>query len=730
MAVRNNMASPATSTTGGIECCSNTGNWNYYKSASYTEKINGSKFYTFSVLAKDSVVQYQVDGNTVIHLDELPEISEDIRGGIGLQANSSKLVVDSIKISVLEKKPVYTEPEAKQILQFVENPVCNILNPPTNIAIIDSMQTLEGLQDRKPSNALMYVDSYLNVNSADGVKITSVADAMPFLGKNIIPAFYINNNAAADALAAYLESEEANDVLIVSSDTEVLKYVRTKYPVARTAVDFSSAYPDEIGDEELLKIRREVTSANSLIAVLPVSHADADKVSYLQNLGVTVWIMDFYTLNDTDAVKMITSGATGIITYNYKRINECFNAFFEENTLVKTPLIIGHRGNPTQAPENSISGYLKAFENGSDVVETDIMLTKDGKIIIMHDDKITRTTSYNGSTPVTQMTLEEIKKYNLWGENDKYKTFYPEEKVPTLEEFFTAFKDIDCKIFLEIKTANPKIIQPTVDLINKFGYEDRIFVICFNSSQIQAFRKAMPTVGTGFLTGVTPFGSVSKMHESLYNSYLTYHGINSTFNPSFGGLNVEMYAALRHRGITCWPWTYTISSAADFNKAFIWGIDGLTTNDAQYSKQMAKKLVTSENKINLIADDSSDGPESRAEINVDMVTYARESKSVIGDENAFVTFIEGADVIKYENGTITALKEGIASFMIGYKTETANGTPYVIYSQPFAVDVKNDDNGGVITESRTIIIYIIIAVLAVVIIACTIYIVIKKRKSK
>lgn len=681
MCVRNNAANTATSTTGGVECCAYTGMWNYYKSASYTEAINPSKNYTFSVLAKDSVVQYQIDGNTVIHVKDLPTISNGtIAGGIGITANSSKLLVDSIKVTVQEKAPEYKEPEIKQILQYVENPESNILNAPSNIAIIDSTEALQELQESKPSNALMYIDSELNVNKKDGTNLTTVESALPNLKKNIIPAFYVKDKATVDALVKLLKDKEIQDALVISADTEVAKYTLSSYPILRNAIDFTSL-TEKATDEKLLEIRGKTTSANSLIAILPASYAVSHNVSYLQSLGVSVWTMDDTSLNNTKIAKMITSGATGIITNDCKKVAESFKTLFVKNTLTKTSLVIGHRGNPTQAPENSISGYLKAIENGADVVETDVKLTKDNKIIIMHDPCISRTTNYTGDVKVSQMTLDEIKKYRLWGQTDQYKSQYPNETVPTFEEMIVALKDTDGKIFLEIKTGDANIIQPLADLIKKHNFEDRIFVICFTASQLTKMQNIMPTLGTGLLCSVDPYSSPEQMHEKLYKSYLFPHTCFSTLNPSFSNISDDFLSALRHRGITCWPWTYSVSAAKAFNNGFIWGIDGLTTNDAQYSKNMVKKLVSSDNDINLTIGATS-------AVTAEKVTYGRVKTNILEDKNTFVTLIEGEDVAKFENGTITALKEGTASFMLGYKTKTANGTPYVLYTQPFVVNVK------------------------------------------
>ncbi|MBN2410585.1 glycerophosphodiester phosphodiesterase family protein [candidate division KSB1 bacterium] len=107
--------------------------------------------------------------------------------------------------------------------------------------------------------------------------------------------------------------------------------------------------------------------------------------------------------------------------------------------------VVGHRGNVKFAPENTIPAFETAFRLGADLVELDIRETKDGVLVIMHDESVDRTT--NGTGKVADMTLAEIK--NL----DAGSWFGPEFKgvqVPTFKEVLQAIKgktlpDIDFK---------------------------------------------------------------------------------------------------------------------------------------------------------------------------------------------------------------------------------------------------------------------------------------------
>ena len=96
--------------------------------------------------------------------------------------------------------------------------------------------------------------------------------------------------------------------------------------------------------------------------------------------------------------------------------------------------VVSHRGDIVFAPENSTLALENAIFFGADFIETDVRLTKDGHIVIMHDYSVDRTT--NGTGYVAELTLEEIKSLRLktnWGGSTNY-------KVPTLEEFIQIAK--------------------------------------------------------------------------------------------------------------------------------------------------------------------------------------------------------------------------------------------------------------------------------------------------
>lgn len=111
--------------------------------------------------------------------------------------------------------------------------------------------------------------------------------------------------------------------------------------------------------------------------------------------------------------------------------------------------IFAHRGFSGYYPENTMLAFQKvAEETVADGIELDIQLTKDGEIVIMHDEMLDRTT--NGSGWLKDHTLEELKMLSV-GVN--VKGFFPRQTIPTLREYFTWLKTTKLITNIELKTS-------------------------------------------------------------------------------------------------------------------------------------------------------------------------------------------------------------------------------------------------------------------------------------
>jgi glycerophosphoryl diester phosphodiesterase len=160
-------------------------------------------------------------------------------------------------------------------------------------------------------------------------------------------------------------------------------------------------------------------------------------------------------------------------------------------------LVIAHRGGLGLRPENTLAAFKNAKHLGADIIELDIHTSKDGQIVIMHDDEIDRTT--DGSGNARDYTLKELKEFDAgykWSDDDG-KTFPYRGKgiqIPTLIEVLSEIKDT--AIIIEIKQEEPSVIKPLSELIKKHGLENRVIVASFSDKALLEFRTVMPQVAT------------------------------------------------------------------------------------------------------------------------------------------------------------------------------------------------------------------------------------------
>ncbi len=139
--------------------------------------------------------------------------------------------------------------------------------------------------------------------------------------------------------------------------------------------------------------------------------------------------------------------------------------------------VAGHRGWPAVYPENTLAGFKAAIALGVDQIETDIRVTRDGELVLIHDATVDRTT--NGSGKVSDYTLAELKQLDAG--ND--------QQIPTLIEFLELVKDepaLTLDIELKEYPADGyeetafRVCDETVRLIERYGFADRIVLNSFS----------------------------------------------------------------------------------------------------------------------------------------------------------------------------------------------------------------------------------------------------------
>ena len=186
------------------------------------------------------------------------------------------------------------------------------------------------------------------------------------------------------------------------------------------------------------------------------------------------------------------------------------------------PLIWAHRGASGHAPENTLPAFRLAAEMGADGVELDVQLSKDGEIVVCHDETVDRTSSAKGC--VRDYTLDELKRMDFSCGNLAWEGV----RIPTLEEVLDLLEGTGLTVNIELKTGvffYPGLEEKVVELVRRKGWQDRILYSSFNHRSLQLIRGIDPQARTGLLYAdglvrVVPYArevGVSALHPALYN---------------------------------------------------------------------------------------------------------------------------------------------------------------------------------------------------------------------
>ncbi len=158
------------------------------------------------------------------------------------------------------------------------------------------------------------------------------------------------------------------------------------------------------------------------------------------------------------------------------------------------PTVVGHRGAAAHAPENTIEGIRVAAAQGVTAVEVDVKLTKDGHPVLMHDERVDRTT--NGTGAVTEHTLAELKQLDAGG---WFGPKFAGARVPDLGEVLGVCAELDLAVNVEIKPApgtEAQTIQSAIKAIHQRWPENGLYLILssFSNNVLTAAARQAPSI--------------------------------------------------------------------------------------------------------------------------------------------------------------------------------------------------------------------------------------------
>ncbi len=229
--------------------------------------------------------------------------------------------------------------------------------------------------------------------------------------------------------------------------------------------------------------------------------------------------------------------------------------------------VMAHRGYSGAYPENTMLAFRKAAELGADGIELDVHATRDGVLVVHHDERVDRTT--DGSGRICDLSYEEVRKLNaarLW-------SCYAPEKIPSFEEYCEWAAGQALFTNIEIKTDNtyyPGIEQKTWDMIAKYGLEKKVLFSSFNHFSLTRLRSIVPDYVE--LGALVEHESGVKVYPGAYCEAAGFR----CYHPPIAALNDENVKDCKEHGIRINVWT--VNDLAGLEKLCAWDVDGIITN--------------------------------------------------------------------------------------------------------------------------------------------------------
>ncbi len=232
--------------------------------------------------------------------------------------------------------------------------------------------------------------------------------------------------------------------------------------------------------------------------------------------------------------------------------------------------ITAHRGDSVHAPENSLEAFEKAIENGADVIELDVRETKDGEIVVMHDENVKRVCGVDKK--IGKMTYEEIQELNLATKyKGKNKDEYDFVRVPTLREAIELVGD-RAEMNIELKPAKTDkgMERKVADIVKEYDYYHNCVVASLTYKSIKKIKRYDPEIKTIYVMSVA-------MGDFYGLEYVDGFSIKHRF------INNDLVRNAHKAGKDVYAWT--IDDKSDLENMMLLDVDCIITDDPDKTRR-------------------------------------------------------------------------------------------------------------------------------------------------
>ncbi len=241
--------------------------------------------------------------------------------------------------------------------------------------------------------------------------------------------------------------------------------------------------------------------------------------------------------------------------------------------------IIGHRGASHDAPENTLASFRLAWAQNADAAETDVYLSKDGEIVVIHDANTRRVGGRNRK--VADQTLAELKQLDIgrWkGEQ------WAGERIPTLAELLAIIPE-GKRLFIEIK-CGPEIAPRLVQVVHAAHKRpEQMCLISFSYDVMQRVKKELPALKCYWIVQLKRSRETGRWSPPLEEI------VRKTKEAGLDGIDFgdapvidrELIAKVKQSGLGVYIWA--VDSTKEAGRLEQAGIDGITTNRPGFLKE-------------------------------------------------------------------------------------------------------------------------------------------------
>lgn len=238
--------------------------------------------------------------------------------------------------------------------------------------------------------------------------------------------------------------------------------------------------------------------------------------------------------------------------------------------------IFAHRGSSGTYPENTMIAFFEAERVKADGIELDVQLTKDGEVVIIHDETVDRTT--NGKGYVRDFTLAEIKKLNA---AHNFKKADLKAEIPSLAEFLEWFKQTNLACNIEFKSytvQNNELENKVISLVKKYRVDDRIIFSSFNHYSIVYCYQVAPEIE------IAPL-----FMEGLYMPWVYAKSIRAkAIHPYYKACPEELICYSNENDIKVRP--FTVNKDEDLEKFFQYNTSAVITDFPEKARKIRQSI--------------------------------------------------------------------------------------------------------------------------------------------